>query len=464
MMGKPGARGNAARLSAVCLLFSAAAFGQTTPISDLGAGTYLGFTGGLYENGSNSLPADHLAAGVAAAAAVQPLNALGIPSASGKIALVSIGMSNTTQEFCSAGGLTPCDAWTFVGQASTDAAVNHATLLLINGARGGQTAGTWDSSSDPNYNRVRDTDLANAGATEAQVQIAWVKVANAGPTVSLPASNSDAYTLEIQMGNIVRALKTRYPNLKLVYLSSRIYAGYATTVLNPEPYAYESGFAVKWIIQAQIDQMRAGGTIVDPRAGDLNRATGAPWVGWAAYLWANGASPRSDGLVWLPADLAGDGTHPSQSGEQKVGALLLEFFKSDPTATPWFLAAAGASFHTVSPCRIMDTRQSAGPLGGPALVAGADRTFTLTGTCGIPVNARTVAGNLTVTESSADGDLRARPAGDPLDVVSTINYRAGQTRANNAILTLGSGGGVTIHCGQSSGTTHAILDVTGYFQ
>ena len=73
-----------------------------TPLNDLGAGTYLGFEGGLYENGTNQPPADHLSVGLARKALVRPLDTNGSPSATGKIVLLSIGMSNTTQEFCSA--------------------------------------------------------------------------------------------------------------------------------------------------------------------------------------------------------------------------------------------------------------------------------------------------------------------------------------------------------------------------
>ncbi len=65
---------------------------------------------------------------------------------------------------------------------------------------------------------------------------------------------------------------------------------------------------------------------------------GAPWLAWGPYLWADGANPRDDGLVWLPADFQDDGTHPSPSGEEKVGRLLLEFFRSSPFAQCWFLA------------------------------------------------------------------------------------------------------------------------------
>ena len=309
------------------------------PLDELGAGTYKGFAGGLYPGGTNTATGAHLAAGIARAQSIVPLDTAGIPNAAGKIALLSIGMSNTTQEFCSAGSTTTsCTAWSFMGQAAADPAVNTATLVIVNGARGGQDAQTWDAATDANYDSVRLNRLGPLGLTERQVQVAWVKQADAGPRDSLPSAQADAYQLETRLANIVRALKTRYPNLRHVFLSSRIYAGYATTTLNPEPYAFESGFAVKWLAQAQSDQMANGGTVVDSRAGDLNYDSGAPWIGWGPYLWAEGMTPRqSDGLTWVPTDFAVDGTHPSTSGQQKVGTQLLAFFKSSPLTKCWFV-------------------------------------------------------------------------------------------------------------------------------
>jgi len=89
-------------------------------INDLGAGCYLSFQGGLYPGGSNQLPTSHLGAGVAAAARIQPLNVNGGPDPTGKFVLLSIGMSNTTQEFCSTGGQPgSCESTSFIAQATT---------------------------------------------------------------------------------------------------------------------------------------------------------------------------------------------------------------------------------------------------------------------------------------------------------------------------------------------------------
>ena len=125
---------------------------------------------------------------------------------------------------------------------------------------------------------------------------------------------------------VLQNSKSRFPNLRVAYLGSRIYGGWATTGLNPEPYAYEGAFAVRWLIRDQIKG--------EP---ELSLAK-TPLLLWGPYLWADGTTPRkSDGLTWERKDLAGDGTHPSQSGRRKVADMLLKFFQTDPLASTWYL-------------------------------------------------------------------------------------------------------------------------------
>jgi hypothetical protein len=307
------------------------------PLIDMGNRLYHGFTGGLYAGG-NTIPAAHAAEGAARARNVVPRNGAGSPSASGKIVLMSIGMSNTTQEWCDFASSPVCNSWSFTGQAVADNGVDHSSLVVVDGAKGSQTAANWANPASPNYDRIRDTVLADQGLTEAQVQVIWLKVANPMPTVSLPSGNADAILLLEQMGDIARVLANRYPSLQIIFVSSRSFAGYATVQLNPEPYAYEAGFAVKWLIQAQIDQMANGGTIVDHRPGNLNYNTTVPWLAWGPYLWADGTNPRSDGLIYLDTEFESDGTHPNTAGETKIGGQILAFFKSDPRASCWFLS------------------------------------------------------------------------------------------------------------------------------
>lgn len=267
-----------------------------TPLTDLGKRMYGGFHGGLYPGARNTPTAKYRKQGLAAARAVHPVN--------GKIVLLSIGMSNATQEYSA-----------FQRLASQSGRV-AADVSIVDGAQGGQDARVV---ADPNssYWTVVEQRLAQAGATDAQVQAVWLKEAIANPSGAFP---DDATQLETYLVQIIGDLEGRFPNLKLIYLSSRTYAGYATSALNPEPYAYDSGFAVRWTIARRID----------------GRPRGA-WLGWGPYLWTNGTAGRSDGLTWQCEDVVpGDGTHPSASGQLKVAQLLLRFFTTDPTARGWF--------------------------------------------------------------------------------------------------------------------------------
>lgn len=307
------------------------------PLTDLLAGTYYGNSGGLYPGGINQPPADHDSVARMRRNAIKPLDVNGDESPFGKFVLLSIGTSNATQEWCSQMSGPPCGPWTFMGKAAADPSVNHYTLVIVNGAADGQDAPTWTSSSSANYDRIKLTRLAPLGLSENQVQIAWVELEDPKPSVSLPADSADAHVFLTNIGSVLRAMRIRYPNLRMVFLSSREYGGYATIDLNPEPYAYESGFAVKWAIESQINEMR--GLPINPYAGTLNYTKKlAPVILWGPYLWANGATPRSDGVVWNKTDFEEDGTHPSQSGETKAAGLLIDFFKNSPYSRCWFLA------------------------------------------------------------------------------------------------------------------------------
>jgi hypothetical protein len=126
--------------------------------------------------------------------------------------------------------------------------------------------------------------------------------------------------------------------------------------------------------------------------------------------------------------------------------------------------ATAMAFSTLPLCRAVDTRLANGPFGGPSLAARSERVFTLAGRCGVPSSARAVSVNLTVTAPDSQGFLTAHPGGTSVPLASDINYRIGQTRANNAIIYLGVAGDARVFCGQPSGAVHFVLDVNGYFQ
>jgi lysophospholipase L1-like esterase len=268
-----------------------------TALPDLKAARYEGFQGGLYAGGRNAPSGAYLKQGLTAARRIKPIG--------GKVVVLSVGMSNTTQEFQAFKRLADADPR------------KSPSVLVVDGAQGGHDA---ERIKDPSarFWSVIDQRLAAAGATAAQVQAAWLKEAIARPTEAFPA---DARRLQGDLRAIVGIMKARYPNLRIVYLSSRTYAGYASTPLNPEPYAYQSGFAVKWTIQ-------------DRAAGRLK---GRPWLAWGPYLWTDGTRGRKDGFTWQCSDTRADGTHPSESGRRKVAERLLRFFETDRTARSWFL-------------------------------------------------------------------------------------------------------------------------------
>ena len=278
------------------------------PLNDLAGGSYRGFPGGLYTNG-NEMPQAHLQVGLAASQSIEPLNEQGQPDQDGKIVLMSVGMSNTSQEFV---------RFKRIARGETAEAV-----ALVNGSRAGYDAARI-ADDDSEYWDWVNGRLANNNLSPLQVQVVWLKQATVGETASFP---QDAQELQSYLRDIVLIIEDRYPNVEAIYFSSRAYGGYSgDSSPSPEPWAYQGGFAVKWLIKSQM-------TGSDP-ALDYNNT---PWLAWGPYFWADGMNPRSDGLIWKCSDFEDDGLHPSAAGELKVANRLLDFFRTHPT-TQWFSA------------------------------------------------------------------------------------------------------------------------------
>ncbi|HKD10781.1 MAG TPA: hypothetical protein VKE50_01855 [Thermoanaerobaculia bacterium] len=155
-----------------------------------------------------------------------------------------------------------------------------------------------------------------------------------------------------------------------------------------------------------------------------------------------------------------------QAGQGQTGAIVADWAapaSASPGARGTAVTTTPLPFLGVAPCRIVDTRGPAGPFGGPALAPGVSRDFALpSGPCaGLPGSAKAYSLNVTATNTSGPGFLKVYPQGGPVPVVSTLNYVAGETVANAAIIAAGTGGGITVVAGVSG--TDLIIDIDGYF-
>ncbi len=346
---------------------------SATPLTDFAPGeTYEGYPGLLY-NGSNTDSGQHDLDGKAIANSIGPLDANGNPSQSGQIVMVGMGPSNWTEELCTGSHITPqtgpniCDPNTFFDQAENQLSTLfpgkalNPSLLLVDCARGGAFIDNWlDLTSDAWTGCVNGGPVLSAyGVTQAQVQIiafmdddaaasGYLSSLNGGPcppNPSLANGDPNACVYEYNLGNWARLAKQEFPNLKMIFLQGRTYGGYASK----EPLPYENNFAIKWFIQAQINQLTTH--TPDPVAGDLSYGTPAspaPWIGWGAYTWGSGATPRADGNSWPGGNFAFDGIHPSRCtyaspwsycGRGHDANLMLQFYTSSPYATHWFLVS-----------------------------------------------------------------------------------------------------------------------------
>ncbi|HWM95175.1 MAG TPA: ELWxxDGT repeat protein [Thermoanaerobaculia bacterium] len=124
-------------------------------------------------------------------------------------------------------------------------------------------------------------------------------------------------------------------------------------------------------------------------------------------------------------------------------------------SVPWTALDGGADFHTVTPCRLADTRQEGGKISG-------SRTFEIAGLCGVPETARSLAVNVTAVDPTGHGSLLLHQTGIEPPAASTLSFAPGRIRNNNAVVHLGDGAfAAVVSQGQE---VHLIVDVSGYYE
>jgi hypothetical protein len=310
------------RLGRAVATYDRPSFGLT-PLTEMTAtDRYKGEDGGLYGAGRNDPPAAHLQAATRETARIAPLGASGTPAAEGTIALLSIGMGPNARLGAA------MQEFSFVKQVADADPMKSPRVAIVDGNQGQQGMAQWADAQGAAWFEA-DRRLQAAGISRQQVQIVWVKLANIQPSGEL---TEHGRKLQRDTAAALQNARTRFPNLRIAYLASPIYAGWTMIPLNPEPYAYEGAFAARWLIQDQISGNPA--LNFDP----ANGAVRAPLLLWGPYLWADGTTPRkTDGLIYARQDVLEDGTHPSDSGLRKVANMLVAFFRTDPLARTWYL-------------------------------------------------------------------------------------------------------------------------------
>ena len=197
------------------------------------------------------------------------------------------------------------------------------------------------------------------------------------------------------------------------------------------------------------------------RRGDVLVAHGG-WMELGVYVQGAGGVLGSEALDPIPyashynphglavGDIDNDGLPDVVIADYNNGLVVLRHAPAPP-----------AQFYSLTPCRLLDTRTS-----GQPLAANTDRGFAAIGSCGIPTDARAVSINLTAVDPGDPGHLRLYSWGPP-PASSSLNFVAGRTRGNNAIVSLGPTGEILVRCNMPAGSSaavHLVIDVNGYFR
>jgi hypothetical protein len=273
--------------------------------------SYKGKALGLYNNNSNSPSINQKVLAQRQLQLIKPLDGNGNPATQGKIGFVYIGDPYTQGEFAS------------FNELIKDNNLVNQKLVLVDGADIKIDTTYWEKSQFAWENLKKSVD--SKYITEKQVQIVWINLSN---TASSSELDSDIQNFADILQKITESALIKFPNTRIVYLSSPRYMGYSTESQFKEPDAYETSFAVRELISRQ-------------EKGELNFRENITSLEsdtvllWGPYVW-NNSTAGSSAFSISKDDLMSDGLIFTAAGRQKYVLNLFTYWSENEFTKSWF--------------------------------------------------------------------------------------------------------------------------------
>ena len=287
------------------------------PLNDLGTGQFLGYTGGLYPDGSNIASGNYANDLLAVSKSITPLDTFGNPSSTSKSKIL----------FISLGGSTGGKNMTALRAKTINNPATNSALKLLSCDQPGFDAylNAIADSNNAYWDHVTQIIIGNKSSYR-QVQVIYLETDDSTREVAFP----DRPTIvKDDIERCLRTIKQKFVNIKVVYVLARTRTFGKKTPANNEPSPYYFGWACKWAIEDQINGV--------PGTKYKGNNAVAPMLAWGFYQWAITTPRKTDGFYWLPSETS-DGLHASAEGQDTLSTRFQNFLLTDKFASKWYAA------------------------------------------------------------------------------------------------------------------------------
>jgi len=287
------------------------------PLNDLGKGTYMGYTGGLYPGGANTPPVKYSFDLMQISKTIVPLDTFGKASDNGKIVFISLGASIGGKNMKA------------MVKKTAGNPVTNPKLLLYNCNEGGKYSALSNiaNPNDSYWEHVSEV-IESQKSSYKQVQVVYLETDDGIVTKLFPDRPNQ---VKNKIEASARTIKQKFVNAKVLYLLGRTRtfndASNNATPWNTEPSPYYFGWACKWAIEDQINGV----------PGTEYKGTNkvAPVMTWGFYQWADSLPRTTDSFYWRWSETK-DGLHSNDAGEDTLATRFQNFLLTNSNSKLWY--------------------------------------------------------------------------------------------------------------------------------